>query len=209
MSLSQIIYQFRSESFLKPMFNVNVFCRDGTKTVKNMIGGIPCIHHCKWRLSGLGSIIPCDSHLPPHCAAPLPDQWAGQRWIAFRREGLSDTERDWQKLVDVCFVLSLQCPQDSGGRIAKLKHSECRVRCYGVWRDLSSSKNNLPFKWGNVSSVSVTIQQWVWVCNNGYGEKRQDNEMWKYESEIKETLVLTVPLAMSWFGTGGFRNVCY
>lgn len=44
-------------------------------------------------------------------------------------------------------------------------------------------------------------------CNNGFGEKRQHNDMWKYESEIKEAPVLWVPLAVSLFGNGGFRRV--
>lgn len=63
-----------------------------------------------WVASGatmveLRSIIPCDSHLPPHCADPFPDQWAGHCWIAFSREGLSERglaeirwDRDWKSV---------------------------------------------------------------------------------------------------------------
>lgn len=52
----------------------------------------------------LRSIIPCDSHLPPHCSDPLSDQWAGCCWIAFRMEVLSDrAERDRNNWISALF----------------------------------------------------------------------------------------------------------
>lgn len=34
----------------------------------------------------------------------------------------SERQREREKLLDICFILSLQWPQDNGAGIAKLKH---------------------------------------------------------------------------------------
>lgn len=124
-----------------------------------------------WVASGatmveLRSIIPCDSHLPPHCTDSLSDQWARHCWIAYRgggavRMGCQKYREIWalrEKLLDICFVLSFQWPQDNGAAKAKLKQnwiqseiSQCEEICQ-LWK-------NFPFKWGNVSSVLLTVLQ--------------------------------------------------
>lgn len=136
---------------LTGMFHANVSWRTsvfpGVRTVMSDILASITVSG-GWVASGaatleLRSIIVCDSHLPPHCTDPLSDQWAGHCWIAFRREGLSEMHRDWQrerlKLVGVCFVLSWLWPRDDGGRIAiKLKTKLTAEWDIVVQRDLSA-----------------------------------------------------------------------
>lgn len=86
--------------FLKLMFYVNVSwvlqCWNNVlPTLKNVMGDILASITVSggWVASGatmveLRSIIPCDSHLPPHCTDRPSDQWAVHCWIAFGREGL-------------------------------------------------------------------------------------------------------------------------
>lgn len=88
--------------FLKLMFYVNVssLLQQWSKlfpSLKNVMGHILASITISgaWVASGatmveLRSIIPCDSHLPPHCTDSLSDQWARHCWIAYRREGLSE-----------------------------------------------------------------------------------------------------------------------
>ncbi len=176
-------------------------CSNGTKSssTRECDGWCACIHHHKWRLSGLrsshGWVEVYHSLWQPFTSTlHRSSLWSMSRTlldclqrgggaVAARWHKHTETQRVGETKLDSCFVWSLQRPQHNSASLAKLQPSWEKIKI--LW----SVKRFVNF--GKISFLkcrrkSVFFKQFSRKCvsfNKHYGEERRHNETGESESE--------------------------